>query len=137
MTEPLLERRSGAGTLTLTGVGLLIGAGLFVIAGQAAAAYAGPASVLSFVLAGLVCVCSALCYTEMAAIAVGWPTCMPGVIGDLGLHLPVRWASLPLALPGHTLAVNGSVIILPAVLILFLVTCRTWLACANPVDSTA
>jgi basic amino acid/polyamine antiporter, APA family len=68
MTEPQLERSFGAGTLTLTGVGMVVGAGIFVITGQAAAAYAGPAIVFSFVLAGLVCVFSALCYAEMAAM---------------------------------------------------------------------
>lgn len=68
MTEQQLERSFGAGTLTLTGVGMVIGAGIFVITGQAAAAYAGPAIVFSFVLAGLVCVFSALCYAEMAAM---------------------------------------------------------------------
>jgi basic amino acid/polyamine antiporter, APA family len=68
MTEHQLERSFGAGTLTLTGVGMVVGAGIFVITGQAAAAYAGPAIVFSFVLAGLVCVFSALCYAEMAAM---------------------------------------------------------------------
>jgi len=68
MSEQQLERSFGAGTLTLTGVGMVIGAGIFVITGQAAAAYAGPAIVFSFVLAGLVCVFSALCYAEMAAM---------------------------------------------------------------------
>jgi basic amino acid/polyamine antiporter, APA family len=68
MDEGGLERSFGAGTLTLTGVGMVVGAGIFVITGQAAAAYAGPAIVFSFVLAGLVCVFSALCYAEMAAM---------------------------------------------------------------------
>lgn len=54
--------------LTLTGVGMVIGAGIFVITGQAAALYAGPAIVYSFVIAGIVCGFSALCYAEMAAM---------------------------------------------------------------------
>ena len=68
MAEPQLKRSFDVGTLTLTGVGLVIGAEIFVITGQAAAAYAGPAIVLSFVLAAAVCLFSALCYAEMAAI---------------------------------------------------------------------
>jgi APA family basic amino acid/polyamine antiporter len=54
--------------LTLTGVGMVIGAGIFVITGQAAALYAGPAIVYSFVIAGIVCGFSALCYAEMTAM---------------------------------------------------------------------
>ena len=49
------------------GVGACIGAGIFVLTGQAAAEYAGPAIILSFVLAGLICVFAGLCYSEMAA----------------------------------------------------------------------
>lgn len=62
------ERSFGATTLTLTGIGTVIGAGIFVITGQAAALYAGPAIIISFVIAGIVCVFSALCYAEMAAM---------------------------------------------------------------------
>ncbi|MFZ4690728.1 MAG: APC family permease [Polymorphobacter sp.] len=58
----------GAASLTLVGVGTVIGAGIFVITGQAAAAYAGPAIVYSFLIAGLVCVFAGLCYAEMAAM---------------------------------------------------------------------
>lgn len=61
-------RSFGATSLTLTGVGTVIGAGIFVITGQAAAALAGPAIALSFVIACIVCVFSALCYAEMAAM---------------------------------------------------------------------
>lgn len=68
MAEPQLERTFGVATLTLTGIGMVVGAGIFVITGQAAAAYAGPAILLSFLLAGIVCVFSALCYSEMAAM---------------------------------------------------------------------
>lgn len=62
------ERSFGATSLTLTGIGTVIGAGIFVITGQAAALYAGPAIIISFVIAGVVCVFSALCYAEMAAM---------------------------------------------------------------------
>ncbi|HTJ65412.1 MAG TPA: amino acid permease [Alphaproteobacteria bacterium] len=58
----------GPVTLTLAGVGAVVGAGIFVITGQAAALYAGPAVILSFVVAGLVCAFSALCYAELSAM---------------------------------------------------------------------
>jgi APA family basic amino acid/polyamine antiporter len=61
-----LAREFGALTLTLTGIGTVIGAGIFVITGQAAALHAGPAIALSFVLAGVVCLFAAFCYAEMA-----------------------------------------------------------------------
>lgn len=68
MSEGGLSREFGAVSLTLTGVGTVIGAGIFVITGQAAALHAGPAIVLSFVLAGVVCLFAGLCYAEMAAM---------------------------------------------------------------------
>ncbi len=63
-----LKRVLGAADLTLLGVGGIIGAGIFVLSGTAAAQYAGPAVVLSFAIAGLACVFAGLCYSEMAAM---------------------------------------------------------------------
>jgi APA family basic amino acid/polyamine antiporter len=63
-----LDRAFGPLMLTLTGVGMVIGAGIFVITGQAAALYAGPAIVFSFLLAAIVCAFAGLCYAEMAAM---------------------------------------------------------------------
>jgi basic amino acid/polyamine antiporter, APA family len=63
-----LDRAFGPLMLTLTGVGMVIGAGIFVITGQAAALYAGPAIIFSFVIAGIVCAFAALCYPELAAM---------------------------------------------------------------------
>src|SRR4029434_11041684 len=51
----------------MLGVGAIIGTGIFVLTGQAAAANAGPAIVLSMVLAGLTSVLAALCYSEFAS----------------------------------------------------------------------
>jgi basic amino acid/polyamine antiporter, APA family len=62
-----LKRTLGAGNLTSLGVGAIIGAGIFVMTGQAAANYAGPAILFSFVLAGLCCAFAALCYAELAS----------------------------------------------------------------------
>jgi basic amino acid/polyamine antiporter, APA family len=63
-----LRRELTALDVTVLGVGVIIGAGIFVLTGNAAATEAGPAIVLSFVLAGLVCVFAALCYAELAAM---------------------------------------------------------------------
>jgi APA family basic amino acid/polyamine antiporter len=62
-----LKRVLGPGQLTLLGVGAIIGTGIFVLTGQAAAANAGPAIVLSMLLAGLTSVLAALCYSEFAS----------------------------------------------------------------------
>lgn len=62
-----LKRSLGAFELMMLGVGVIIGSGLFVITGVAAAEHAGPALILSFVLAGLACACAALCYGELAS----------------------------------------------------------------------
>src|SRR5476649_416872 len=63
-----LKRSLGAMNLTLLGIGAIIGAGIFVLTGQAAAQYAGPAIVLSFVVAGLGCLFAGLCYAEFASM---------------------------------------------------------------------
>lgn len=62
-----LSKTLGAFDLAMLGVGAIIGTGIFVITGVAAAEHAGPALVLSFVLAGLACVFAALCYSEFAS----------------------------------------------------------------------
>jgi APA family basic amino acid/polyamine antiporter len=62
-----LPRVLGPGQLVMLGVGAVIGTGIFVLTGQAAAANAGPAIVISMVLAGLTSVLAALCYSEFAA----------------------------------------------------------------------
>jgi APA family basic amino acid/polyamine antiporter len=66
--EPTLKRVLGARALTMLGVGAVIGAGIFVLTGQAAAEHAGPAIVLSFVMAGVACAFAGLCYAEFAAM---------------------------------------------------------------------
>ena len=50
------------------GIGAIIGAGIFVITGQAAAQFAGPAILISFVLAGIACAFAGLCYAEFASM---------------------------------------------------------------------
>jgi len=66
--EAHLKRTLTARQLLLLGIGAIIGAGIFVLTGHAAAQHAGPAIVLSFVLAGFACALAGLCYAEFAAM---------------------------------------------------------------------
>jgi APA family basic amino acid/polyamine antiporter len=63
-----LKRALGPVNLVALGIGAIIGAGIFVLTGQAAANYAGPAIVYSFILAGTACALAGLCYAEFAAM---------------------------------------------------------------------
>lgn len=63
-----LKRHLGWFQLIVIGIGAIIGAGIFVITGKASAEYAGPAIVLSFVLASIICVFAGLCYAELSAL---------------------------------------------------------------------
>ncbi len=66
--EHTLKRALGPVHLVMLGIGAIIGAGIFVLTGQAAAQYAGPAIMLSYVLAGVACVFAGLCYAEFASM---------------------------------------------------------------------
>jgi APA family basic amino acid/polyamine antiporter len=66
--EHSLKRVLSALNLTTLGVGAIIGAGIFVLTGVAAAQYAGPAIILSFVFAGIACAFAGLCYSEFASM---------------------------------------------------------------------
>ena len=66
--EHTLRRSLGPINLVTLGIGAIIGAGIFVLTGTAAAQFAGPAIVLSFVVAGLGCVFAGLCYAEFASM---------------------------------------------------------------------
>lgn len=63
-----LQRSLGAVNLTTIGIGAIIGAGLFVLTGTAAAEYAGPGIIFSFIIGGIISVLAALCYAEFAAL---------------------------------------------------------------------
>src|SRR5918997_1117589 len=67
--EPEFQLRKALTALDLTvfGIGVIIGTGLFVLTGQAAAAYSGPAVALSYVVGGIACALAALCYAEFAS----------------------------------------------------------------------
>ncbi|NBO93461.1 MAG: amino acid permease [Planctomycetia bacterium] len=64
-----LKRVLGPVSLTALGIGAIIGAGIFVSTGSAAKEVAGPALMLSYVVAGLTCIFAALCYAEFASMA--------------------------------------------------------------------
>jgi len=68
LTDNSLKRALGAMNLTALGIGAIIGTGIFVLTGTVAAQNAGPAVVLSFVLAGVASIFAALCYSEFASV---------------------------------------------------------------------
>ena len=63
-----LGKTLGPVSLTALGIGCIIGAGIFVLTGTAAARYAGPGIMLSFVIGGIACAFVGLCYAELAAL---------------------------------------------------------------------
>ena len=110
----------GAWQLVMLGVGAIIGTGIFVLTGQAAAANAGPAIVISMVLAGLTSVLAALCYSEFAASVpvagsaytyayatlgefvawvIGWDLILEYALG--AATVAVGWSGNPLTLLGQ------------------------------------
>src|SRR6185312_14145541 len=62
-----LKRSLGALNLVLLGIGCIIGTGIFVLTGHAAAEWAGPGIMISFVITGILCGLVALCYAELAS----------------------------------------------------------------------
>ncbi|NLI88091.1 MAG: amino acid permease [Bacteroidales bacterium] len=62
------KKTLGPMNLTTLGIGAIIGAGIFVLTGQAAAQYAGPAIVISFIISGLACAFAGLCYAEFSSM---------------------------------------------------------------------
>ncbi len=64
----VLKQTLGPISIVAIGIGAIIGAGIFVLTGTAAAQYAGPGIMLSFVLAGVACAFVGLCYAELAAL---------------------------------------------------------------------
>src|SRR5512137_2781241 len=68
MEQHRLQRALNAFDLTVLGIGAIIGVGIFVLTGTAAARFSGPGVVLSFVVSGLACLFTALCYAEFASL---------------------------------------------------------------------
>ncbi len=94
-----LKRTLGALNLTLLGIGAIIGAGIFVLTGTAAANFAGPGVTISFMLAGLGCLFAGLCYAEFAsmipiagsAYTYGYATMGEGVAWFIGWNLVLEY----------------------------------------------
>lgn len=63
-----LKRNLSAANLVTLGIGAIVGTGIFVITGQAAAQYAGPALTISFIISAICCVLAGLCYAEFASM---------------------------------------------------------------------
>ena len=63
-----LKRSLGALNLILLGIGCIIGTGIFVLTGRAAAQFAGPGIMISFIITGTLCAFVALCYAELASV---------------------------------------------------------------------
>lgn len=63
-----LKRTLSASNLVMLGIGAIIGTGIFVLTGSAAAQFAGPGLVISFIIAGVACAFAGLCYAEFAAM---------------------------------------------------------------------
>ncbi|GBG55113.1 amino acid permease [Sporomusaceae bacterium FL31] len=141
-----LKKTLGATDLVLLGIGCIIGTGIFVLTGVAAAKYAGPGIMLSFVLSGLACAFAALAYAELAAMVpvagsaytytyaalgeiiawiVGWNLILEYSVGSSAVA--AGWSgyvvgllkSAGVALPKAYTAVpaDGGIVNLPAVLI--------------------
>jgi basic amino acid/polyamine antiporter, APA family len=160
--EPRLRRTLSLVSLIALGIGCIIGAGIFVLTGNAAAAHAGPAVSLSFILAGLVSTFAGLCYAEMAStvpvagsaytyayatmgefvawvigwdlileyafgattVAIGWSGYLTSLLRDLGLVIPAKFASAPLAYDPAvgTWSPTDALVNLPAMFIIVLTT---------------
>jgi len=118
--EHTLKRSLGPINLVTLGIGAIIGAGIFVLTGTAAAQFAGPAIVLSFVVAGVGCVFAGLCYAEFAAMIpiagsaytygyttlgelvawiIGWALCLEYAFG--AATVAVGWSGYVSSLLGY------------------------------------
>jgi APA family basic amino acid/polyamine antiporter len=160
--ENRLRRVLGPVALTSLGVGAIKGTGIFVSTGVVARQTAGPSLMLSYAVAGLVCVFAALCYSEFASmvpvagsaytyayttlgelfawiigwdlvleyavgaatVANGWSSYFQAVLGSLGIHLPASLSGPAVNYDPDVgrLVATGSIINLPAVIIVFVVT---------------
>jgi APA family basic amino acid/polyamine antiporter len=102
-----LERTLDAFQLVLFGIGAIIGAGVFVFTGTAAANHTGPALMLSFAFAGAACCCAGLCYAELASIlpiAGSSYTYAYATLGELPAWLMSGMIFLTYALGGASVA---------------------------------
>ncbi|MGI8700560.1 MAG: amino acid permease [Nocardioidaceae bacterium] len=110
-SEHQLRKTLGPLQLTVFGVGVIIGTGIFVLTGEAAGEKAGPAVALSFVFSGIACALAALCYAEFAStvpVAGSAYTFSYASLGELVAWI-IGWdLILELALGASTVAVGWS-----------------------------
>ena len=106
-----LKRTLGPIHLVLFGIGCIIGAGIFVRTGTAAAQFAGPAVILSFVIAGVVCAFAGLCYAELASmlpVSGSAYTYSYTTVGEFGAWIMGALLLLEYALAASVVAVGWS-----------------------------
>jgi APA family basic amino acid/polyamine antiporter len=142
--EHRLKKNLGALDLVVFGVGVIIGAGIFVLTGTAAAQYSGPAIAVSFLIAGVACALAALCYAEFASTVpvagsaytfsyatfgeliawiIGWDLALEFTIGSAALstsfsgYLQTVLDGTPFAIPASLSSAEEGLFNLPAVLI--------------------
>ncbi|MEV4749400.1 amino acid permease [Streptosporangium sp. NPDC049248] len=146
--EYRLRKDLSALDLTVFGIGVIVGTGIFVLTGRVARETAGPAVALSFVAAGIVCALAALCYAEFASTVpvagsaytfafatlgelpawiIGWDLTLEMMLGAAVVavgwsgYLTSLLAALGVPLPG-VIAGEGAVFNLPAALVVLLLT---------------
>jgi APA family basic amino acid/polyamine antiporter len=146
--EHKLKKSLGALDLTVFGVGVIIGAGIFVLTGTVAATNSGPAIALSFAIAGIACALAALCYAEFASTVpvagsaytfsyatfgeliawiIGWDLVLEFTIGSAALstsfssYLQTILAGTPLEVPTSISSAEDGIVNLPAVVIALVV----------------
>jgi len=106
-----LKRTLGPIHLVLFGIGCIIGAGIFVRTGNAAALHAGPAVMLSFIIAGIVCAFAGLCYAELASmlpVSGSSYTYSYTTVGEFGAWIMGSLLLLEYALAASVVAVGWS-----------------------------
>lgn len=147
-----LKRAMGPLDVTLLGIGVIVGTGIFVLTGVAAAKYAGPALMLSFLLASIACGFVSMAYSELASMVpvagsayayaytsvgeffawlVGWNLVLEysvgasAVAGGWSAYVVglLKTAGIELPAAWTTVPADGGIVNLPAVLITLFLTC--------------
>ncbi len=147
-----LKRAMGSLDVTLLGIGVIVGTGIFVLTGVAAAKYAGPALMLSFLLASIACGFVSMAYSELASMVpvagsayayaytsvgeffawlVGWNLVLEysvgasAVAGGWSAYVVglLKTAGIELPAAWTTVPADGGIVNLPAVLITLFLTC--------------
>ena len=142
--EHRLKKNLGALDLVVFGVGVIIGAGIFVLTGTVAATNSGPALAISFLIAGVACGLAALCYAEFASTVpvagsaytfsyatfgeliawiIGWDLALEFTIGSAALstsfsgYLQTVLSGTPFEIPASIASAEDGLVNLPAILI--------------------